>query len=40
MIDPEGRIAYQGGYGPFDFDPEEVEEYLEDHVGPPHGTAP
>lgn len=28
IVDEEGRIAYKGGMGPFEFHPEEVEEWL------------
>lgn len=28
VIDAEGRIAYQGGVGPFGFKPDEVREFL------------
>lgn len=28
VIDVGGRIVYKGGMGPFDFDPEEVGEFL------------
>jgi type I thyroxine 5'-deiodinase len=30
VIDREGRIAYQGGKGPYGFDPEELERFLND----------
>lgn len=29
VIDTDGRIAYKGGMGPFDFNPEEVREFLQ-----------
>lgn len=35
VIAPDGTVAYQGGYGPFDFDPAEVREFLTDTYGPP-----
>lgn len=28
VLDAEGVVAYQGGYGPFDFHPAEAEEAL------------
>ena len=33
VISPEGRIAYQGGVGPFGFKPDEVREFLKDEYG-------
>jgi hypothetical protein len=33
VIDTDGTIAYKGGMGPFGFEPEEVEELLEDRFG-------
>jgi iodothyronine deiodinase-like protein len=35
VIDAEGNIAYQGGYGPRDFKPDEVRAHLADEYGPP-----
>jgi len=29
VVDTEGRIAYKGGMGPFKFDTDELEEFLE-----------
>ena len=29
VIDPSGSIAYKGGKGPFGFDPEELEAFLD-----------
>ncbi len=34
VVGADGRIAYQGGYGPFGFKPGEVRQWLEGHVGP------
>lgn len=34
VIDADGRIGYQGGFGPFDFHPHEVAAYLARTVGP------
>jgi len=34
VIDADGRIGYQGGFGPFDFHPDEVAAYLARTVGP------
>ncbi len=31
IIDTSGTIVYKGGMGPFDFKPEEVQEFLEEH---------
>ena len=28
VLDAEGRVAYQGGYGPFDFEPSEAAAAL------------
>ncbi len=28
IIDDDGTIAYEGGQGPMDFDPDEVEDWL------------
>jgi type I thyroxine 5'-deiodinase len=33
IIDRDGRIAYQGGHGPYDFHPEEARAALEALVG-------
>src|SRR5262245_34471469 len=33
VIAPDGRIAYQGGVGPFGFKPEEVREFLRREYG-------
>lgn len=33
VIDARGRIAYQGGPGPMEFDPEEARAFLEQHLG-------
>ena len=30
VIDTEGRITYKGGMGPFEFDTDELEEFIED----------
>ena len=35
VVQPDGRVGYQGGYGPYDFHPHEVAAYLERTVGPP-----
>jgi Iodothyronine deiodinase len=32
LVDADGRIAYQGGEGPFGFKPEELEEALQRHL--------
>ena len=29
IVDRAGRVAYKGGMGPFDFEPDEVEDWLE-----------
>jgi type I thyroxine 5'-deiodinase len=29
IINPDGRIAYRGGMGPFDYHPEQVRAFLE-----------
>jgi type I thyroxine 5'-deiodinase len=29
VINPDGRIAYRGGMGPFDYHPEQVRAFLE-----------
>ncbi|MBI3724651.1 hypothetical protein HY251_11945 [bacterium] len=34
VIGSDGKIAYKGGMGPFDFDPEEAEQALAKLVGP------
>lgn len=34
VVGADGRIAYQGGYGPFGFKPAEVREWLAANVGP------
>ena len=28
VLSPEGRVIYQGGKGPYDFDPEELADFL------------
>jgi hypothetical protein len=28
VLDMEGRVTYQGGKGPYGFDPEELERFL------------
>jgi len=28
----DGRVAYKGGTGPFNFNPDELEEWLEGHL--------
>lgn len=28
VLSPDGRVAYQGGRGPFEFDPEELARFL------------
>jgi hypothetical protein len=33
VIGPDGRIAYQGGVGPFGFKPDEVREFLRKTYG-------
>lgn len=33
VIAPDGRIAYQGGVGPFGFQPDEVREFLRKEYG-------
>jgi hypothetical protein len=35
VVDSDGRIAYAGKQGPWGFKPNEVEEWLRDHVGRP-----
>ena len=35
VIDADGRVEYQGGYGPFDFKPRELAAYLSERYGPP-----
>lgn len=37
VIDAEGRVAYQGGVGPFGFKPDEVAAFLREHL--PDATA-
>jgi len=32
VISAEGRVAYQGGKGPYGFDPWELERFLDDHL--------
>ena len=32
LVGADGRIAYQGGPGPFGFKPEELEQVLERHL--------
>jgi len=32
LIDADGRIAYRGGPGPFQFDPDEWERAIEAHL--------
>jgi len=33
VVGADGRIAYQGGFGPFGFRPDEVRQWLEANVG-------
>ena len=33
VIGPDGRVAYQGGVGPFGFKPNEVRAFLRDRYG-------
>ena len=40
VIEADGRIGYQGGYGPFDFEPAEAAAFLERLVGPPAPPGP
>lgn len=35
VIDPDGTVGYQGGFGPFDFVPAQVADYLERFPGSP-----
>jgi len=35
VIGVDGRVAYKGGTGPFNFDPDELEQWLEDHLPAP-----
>ena len=35
VIGADSTIAYAGGMGPFNFEPDEVEAWLREHVGPP-----
>ena len=35
VVGADGRIAYAGGQGPFNFEPEEVGAWLRAHVGKP-----
>jgi hypothetical protein len=35
VVDADGRIAYSGGQGPFNFEPDEVAAWLGENVGPP-----
>jgi len=39
VVRADGRIGYQGGYGPFDFEPQEVADYLAELLGPPDTPA-
>jgi len=32
IIAPDGTLAYEGGQGPMDFDPDEVEDWLRLYV--------
>jgi len=32
IIVPDGTLAYEGGQGPMDFDPDEVEDWLRLYV--------
>ena len=34
VIDGQGRVAFKGQPGPFGYHPEEVEAWLQQHVGP------
>lgn len=38
VVGSDGRIRYKGGMGPFDFDPEELVGFLQDHLGRPAGA--
>jgi hypothetical protein len=38
VIDPDGRIAYKGGNGPFNYKPAEVRVWLEARFGGPLTT--
>ncbi len=33
ILDPDGRISYKGGNGPFKYDPKEVRHWLAQHFG-------
>ncbi len=35
VVRADGVIGYQGGYGPFEFHPEEAAAYLAELLGPP-----
>jgi hypothetical protein len=28
LVDPDGRIVYKGGMGPFGYKPDELEEFI------------
>jgi hypothetical protein len=34
VIDEHGRVAYAGGMGPFNYEPEEVRAWLAKRFGP------
>ena len=34
LIDPEGRIVYKGGMGPFGYKPDELKEFIVQNVQP------
>jgi hypothetical protein len=34
VVSREGTIAYQGGRGPYGFDPDELARFLKEYLGP------
>ena len=40
VVDEANRIAYRGGLGPFLFNPNQLEAWLEEHVGDASETRP
>lgn len=38
VIGVDGRVAYKGGTGPFNFDPDELEQWLEEHLPAPENA--
>jgi type I thyroxine 5'-deiodinase len=39
VLGEDGRVAYKGGVGPFGYDPDELEAWLDENVGASGGQS-